>query len=423
MAGIVIVGSQWGDEGKGKITDVLAESADYVVRFQGGNNAGHTVVVGKEEFKFHLLPSGVPQGKEVRIAQGVVLDPRVLVDEISQIEKRGFSPKLKIDPRTHIILPYHNYLDEAREQVAKKEKIGTTLRGIGPCYEDKAARSGIRFEELIDPGRLKQRLGQLVGEKAAILDKVYGSKPELSEEEVFRQYSALGRQLSKYLGDVSSEICGALDDDSIVLFEGAQGTLLDLSFGTYPYVTSSHPLSGSVFVNVGIPPKEFEVIGIVKAYTTRVGQGPFPTELTGKTGELLRKQGREFGTTTGRPRRCGWLDLPMLRYSHRLNGFTQLALTKLDVLSGLKSVKIATSYRLEGNEVGFQHDIALLARCEPVFEELPGFTLDKDIADFMALPQGARDYISFIERELGVPVTTVSIGPGRKETLFKSKPL
>lgn len=423
MAGIVVIGSQWGDEGKGKVIDVLAESADYVVRFQGGNNAGHTVVVGKDTFRFHLLPSGVVQGKEVRIAQGVVLDPRVLVEEIGQVEKRGLSPKLKIDPRTHIILPYHNYLDEAREGAAKTGGIGTTLRGIGPCYEDRAARSGIRFEELIDPGRLKQRLGPLVREKAAILNKVYGSKRELSEEKIFKEYSALGKQLSKYLGDVSSEMCGCLEDDSIVLFEGAQGTLLDLSFGTYPYVTSSHPISGSVFVNVGIPPKVFEVMGVVKAYTTRVGRGPFPTELTGKTGELLRKQGHEFGTTTGRPRRCGWLDLPMLRYSHRLNGFTQLALTKLDVLSGLKSVKIATSYQLEGQDVGFQHDIAMLAKCEPVYEELPGFTLDTGIADFMALPEGAKDYISFIERELGVPVTMVSVGPGRKETLFKSKPV
>lgn len=424
MTGIVVVGSQWGDEGKGKVTDVLAESADYVVRFQGGNNAGHTVVVGKDTFKFHLLPSGVIHGKKVRIAQGVVLDPRVLADEIKQLEKRGISPKLKIDPRTHIILPYHNFLDEAREKAAKKRKIGTTLRGIGPCYEDRAARLGIRFEDLINPGRLKQKLSPILKRKATILSEVYGSKRELSEEKVLAEYTALGKRLSKYLGDVSSEICEELENDSIVLFEGAQGTLLDLSFGTYPYVTSSHPISGSVFINVGIPPKEFEVMGIVKAYTTRVGKGPFPTELEDKTGEQLRKQGREFGTTTGRPRRCGWLDLPMLRYSNRLNGFTQLALTKLDVLSGLKNVKIATSYLLEGKEVAFQHDIATLEKCKPVYEELQGFTLrEKGIADFMALPQEAKNYISFIERELGVPITLVSVGPGRKETLFKSKPV
>ena len=423
MTGIVVVGSQWGDEGKGKVTDVLAESADYVVRFQGGNNAGHTVVVGKDTFKFHLLPSGVVQGKEIRIAQGVVLDPRVLADEIEQLEQRGISPKLKIDPRTHIILPYHNYLDEAREQAAKKGKLGTTLQGIGPCYEDKAARSGIRFEDLIDPKRLKQKLGPLVKLKATILKEVYGSKRELSEQKVLAEYTALGRRFSKYLGDVSSEIYEELEKDSIVLFEGAQGTLLDLAFGTYPYVTSSHPISGSVFINVGIPPKEFEVLGIVKAYTTRVGEGPFPTELFDDTGEKLRKNGHEFGTTTGRPRRCGWLDLPMLRYSHRLNGFTQLALTKLDVLSGQKTIKVATAYRLGDKEVGFQHDITILAKCEPVYEELPGFTLDQETPDFMGLPHEARDYISFIEGELGVPITIVSIGPKRKETLFKSKPV
>ncbi len=422
MPGIIVVGAQWGDEGKGKITDVLAENAHLVVRYQGGNNAGHTVVVGKETFKFHLLPSGVVQGKEVRIAQGVVLDPRVLVKELDELEKRGIPAKLKIDPRTHIILPYHNHLDAARE--GKDGKIGTTLRGIGPCYEDRAARSGLRFEDLIDSKRLREKLISILEHKLKLLDSVYAHKHNITEDSIIREYEALGKRLAPYVGDVSHEVNSHLqEDESIILFEGAQGTLLDLSFGTYPYVTSSHPISGSVFINVGIPPRHFEVIGIVKAYTTRVGKGPFPTELKDKAGEYLREQGREFGTTTGRPRRCGWLDLPMLRYSHRLNGFTQIALTKLDVLSGLKELKVATAYKYGDKELDeFPHDLSILEKCTPVYHTMKGFTLEGQPKDFLQLPQEARDYISFLERELGVPITIMSTGPKREETFFMGKP-
>ena len=425
MPGMVVVGAQWGDEGKGKVTDVLAERADMVVRFQGGNNAGHTVVVGEESFKFHLLPSGVVQGKEVRIAQGVVLDPRVLVKELDELKERGISAKLRIDPRTHIILPCHTALDEAREGPSgqgngeRKGAIGTTRRGIGPCYEDRAARAGIRFEDLISPKRLRERLMPLLKEKALILERVYDKKLPAGEKAILDEYAALGRRLSPYAGDVSSEVHAALASGKRILFESAQGTLLDLSFGTYPYVTSSHPIAGSVFVNVGLPPAALEVVGVTKAYTTRIGMGPFPTELTDNTGERLREQGHEFGTTTGRPRRCGWLDIPMLRYSHRLNGFSSLALTKLDVLSGMKSIKAAVSYRHKGKLLReFPSDLEMLADCEPMYRTFKGFTLDAGVKSLSKLPREARDYIAFIEKEVGVPVTFISIGPRREDTLF-----
>ena len=422
MPGIVIVGAQWGDEGKGKITDLLAERADLVVRYQGGNNAGHTVVVGNENFKFHLLPSGVVQNKEVRIASGVVIDPRVLVQELDTLEKRGITPRLRIDPRAHVILPVHNALDEAREAAAGEGKLGTTGRGIGPCYEDRASRAGIRFEDLVDEARFRRKVIPLLEAKAQLLGKVYQRKGP-AQEDIVKEYVDLGRRLAGTLGDVSEEVHSALQTDGrVVLFEGAQGTLLDLAFGTYPYVTSSHPLSGSVFVNVGLPPSPLEVIGVSKAYTTRVGSGPFPTELDGKVADRIREVGKEYGTTTGRPRRCGWLDLVMLKYAHRLNGFSQLALTKLDVLSGFKKLRIATSYRYDGVEIGWPYDIEVLSKVEPVYEELDGFTLGRTDS-YEDLPEEAQEYIAFIERTLEVPVTIVSVGPARQQTLFKSKPL
>jgi len=419
MGGSVIVGAQWGDEGKGKITDILAETADLVVRFQGGNNAGHTVVVGKEVYKFHLLPSGVVHGKEVRIASGVVLDPEVLINELKLLKEKGIDPHMKIDPRTHIILPFHKELDGARESSAKEEKIGTTLRGIGPCYEDRSARIGLRFGDLIDPPKLKKRLTSLFPKKKVLLSKVY-QRDNLQEETILKEYTAFGMELAPLVGDVSREVYDGLKEEKEILFESAQGTLLDLSFGTYPYVTSSHPIAGSVFVNVGIPPQNLKVIGVAKAYTTRVGEGPFPTELNEEVGEQLRSQGNEFGTTTGRPRRCGWLDLTMLRYANRLNGFTEIALTKLDVLSGLKTLKVCTSYDFRGDTIEFPSDIDVLKECKPVYTELNGFSTTSNIDTYEELDTAAREYIRFIEEDLNVPVTMISIGPGRAQTLYKT---
>ncbi len=419
MPGTVIVGSQFGDEGKGKVTDFYADKADLVVRYQGGNNAGHTVVVNGEVLKFHLLPSGVVHGKRILIGAGVVLDPRVLKEEMQKLGSRRI--ELGIDPRTHIIMPWHNLLDEGREGARSGVKIGTTKRGIGPCYADKAERLGVRFEDLVQEERLKARIAEIFPLKKAILEKVYGIKVPFTEKDVFGEYSAIGRALRPLLADVSLEVCEALDAKKNVLFEGAQGTFLDNDFGTYPFVTSSHPISGGVATGVGMPAAKINrVIGIVKAYTTRVGFGPFPTELNDKTGGHLTEHGQEFGTTTGRKRRVGWLDLPMLRTSMRLNGFTELAITKLDVLSGLDKIRAAKSYTVNGKEIRyFPYSNKGIEQAKPDYAEFEGFTITGKEKKYADLDARARKYLEFIEKEIGAPVRLVSVGPGREATILK----
>ncbi len=427
MNSTLIIGSQFGDEGKGKIVDCLAEKSDCVVRFQGANNAGHTVVVDGEKFKLHLLPSGVVRKKRSLIGTGVCIDPRVLKKEIDGLKEKGIEVNLGIDPRSQIIMPWHNVIDVGKEEALKEKNIGTTRRGVGPCYADRASRIGIRFDDLVDENRFKEKLAFNYSYYKNICENILGKTIEFTEEEVFQEYFALGKEFKNMLTDVSIEVNQLLDKKKKVLFEGAQGTLLDNDFGTYPFVTSSHPISGAATVGVGMSPKRLErIIGIVKAYTTRVGSGPFPTELHEKEADFLRNAGNEFGTTTGRARRVGWLDLPMLRMAQRLNGFTELGLTKLDVLSGIKELKIADSYTLEGKKVlEFPYANHLVQKCKPNYKEFDGFTLEDKERDelrkngFGALDENAKKYISFIEKQLKVPIKTVSFGAERKDTLTR----
>lgn len=420
MPGTIVVGSQFGDEGKGKIVDLLAKKADLVVRFNGGNNAGHTVVVAGKKYKFHLMPSGAIQGKQCCIAAGVALDPRVLKQEIDKLQGK-VEVKLAIDPRTHVIMPWHNAMDAARENAKGKEKIGTTGRGIGPCYAERASRTGIRFAQVVDGKRLRERLDALYPARQNILKKVYGTEMPFGKEAIFNEYSKLGKEFEKYMEDVSMTVSKALKEGKNVLFEGAQGTFLDNDFGTYPYVTSSHPLAGAIFTGIGLGLQPIDrVIGIVKAYTTRVGSGPFATELQGSLANEIRERGQEFGTTTGRPRRVGWLDLVLVRTAVRLNGLTEIALTKLDVLTGLKEVQVCTEYLLEGQKVReMPADVAKWGQCKPVYKKLPGFELQGKEKDFGQLPEKAKEYMQFIEKELGIPIKIVSVGPDREETILR----
>lgn len=418
---IAIIGAQWGDESKGKCTDLLAEHADYVVRYQGGNNAGHTIVVGEEVFKLHLIPSGVVHGKKCLIGNGVVLDPRVLIQEIDNLKKRNITVDLVIDPLTHIILPYHNLLDSASEESLKEKEINTTRRGIGPCYEDKYGRRGIRFTDLLDKKIFKQKLHENITLKKKIVENVYGKKFDLNEDHIFQEYTALAERLRQYLGDVSLLVSEGLKHNKKIIFEGAQGTFLDISYGTYPFVTSSNTTAGYIFSGVGISPRNLQVIGIVKAYATRVGGGPFLSELTESTGDYLREKGAEYGTTTGRPRRCGWLDLVMMKYSDRLNGYTSLALMKLDVLSGMKKIKVAVKYTLDGKEAHYPLSIQQLERCKVEYKEFEGFTIKPGTTKYEDLPAQAKTYISFIESTLGIPISLVSIGKRRSETILKQE--
>ncbi len=419
MPGTVIIGAQFGDEGKGKVTDFYSDKADIVARYQGGNNAGHTVVVEGQTLKFHLLPSGVVQGKRILIGAGVVLDPRVLKLELEELGKK--KSDLGIDPRTHIIMPWHNLLDEGREGSRGTTKIGTTKRGIGPAYADKAERVGVRFEDLVEESRLREKVAEVFPVKKAILEKVYGIKVPFTEKGVVEEYSSLGEEFKKYLRDVSLEVCEALERKKSVLFEGAQGTFLDNDFGTYPFVTSSHPISGGVSTGIGMPLNKIErIIGIVKAYTTRVGFGPFPTELSDKVGQHLTEKGNEFGTTTGRKRRVGWLDLPMLRTSMRLNGFTELCLTKLDVLSGLAKVKAAKSYSVNGKEIMFfPYSNKGIEKAKPNYAEFEGFEISGSEKKYSDLHANARKYIEFIEKEIKAPVKLISVGASREQTILR----
>ncbi|KLU59164.1 adenylosuccinate synthetase [Peptococcaceae bacterium CEB3] len=423
MAAVVLIGVQWGDEGKGKITDYLAAQADMVVRYQGGNNAGHTVVKEGEEFKLHLIPSGILYSeKTCVVGNGVVLDPAVILDELRQLRERGVrSGKLLISGKAQVIMPYHRVLDSLEEQARAERKIGTTKRGIGPCYMDKAARIGIRVADLLDPEEFALKLRGNVQEKNVLLTKVYGAEP-LDFQPIYDEYLAFGEALRPYVVDASLVINETIQAGEKVLFEGAQGTLLDLDHGTYPYVTSSHPIAGGACTGAGVGPTRIDrVVGVVKAYTTRVGEGPFPTELLEETGEMIRDKGREFGTTTGRARRCGWFDAVIARYAVRVSGISDLAMTKLDVLTGLKSVKICVGYRVDGEVLyEFPQSLKVFQRSQPVYEEVPGWQEDiSEVRNFEDLPANARLYIEKIEQLTGVPVTLVAVGPGREQTIVR----
>ena len=426
MPGTVIVGAQWGDEGKGKIVDLLAEHADVVIRFQGGNNAGHTIVHGGEVWKFHLIPSGILYpGKTCIIGNGVVVDPGVLCEEIDGLRGRGVDVSgLKLSANAHLIMPYHLLLDHAGEARLGKNLIGTTKRGIGPAYADKAARLGIRVQDLLDEQILKKKIA------AALEPKRLSLRPferQIDLQAMTDQYLTYGHRLEQHIADGAALVWNALDNNRGVLFEGAQGAMLDIDHGTYPFVTSSNPVAGAACVGAGVGPKDIdEVWGITKAYVTRVGAGPFPTELHDEIGERIRQNGGEFGTTTGRARRTGWLDLVALRYAARLNSLTALAVTKLDVLSGFDRIKVGTSYRGSKDEDyvadTFPYHQSVLHHAEGAYEELEGWS--EDITEARSesdLPQAARDYISFIEDRTGVPVVLVGVGPGRDQIIWTSR--
>src|SRR5215213_647501 len=387
MPGLVVVGAQWGDEGKGKVTDLLADQADVVIRYQGGNNAGHTIVRGNETYKFHLIPSGILYpGKYCLIGNGVVVDPVVLSEEIVGLHGRGIDTSgLKVSANAHVIMPYHLMLDHAGESRLGKQQIGTTRRGIGPCYADKSARLGIRIQDLLDEKILRKKIYTALETKRQAL-RPFAKDPELDLHTMTDEYHTLGHQLERYIADTPPIVWDALDRDRLVVFEGAQGAMLDLDHGTYPFVTSSNPVAGAACVGAGVGPKEIDdVWGIAKAYTTRVGAGPFPSELHDELGDRIRERGGEYGTTTGRARRCGWLDLVGLRYAVRVNGLTGLVITKLDVLAGIGPLKVCTSYRHSEGAVfeDFPYHQSILHSAEAVYEELPGF--EEDIGDCRTL--------------------------------------
>ncbi len=418
---IVIIGAQWGDEGKGKIVDYLAKEADLVVRFNGGNNAGHTVVYKGEKFPLSLLPSGVLRKKILLISQGVVINPQVLLQEIDFFTKRGINLDLTIDQRTNIVMPYHQLLDAVTEDAKGKNKVGSLKLGIGYCYEDRNNRQGIRLEDLVNPKIFRARLHEIFPFKKKRIECVYGYKANLSEKSIFAEFVQYGRRLKKYMGDVSRIVFENLNKKGI-LFEGAHGVFLDGNFGTYPYTTAVNTISGSVFSYVGIPPQNLEVIGVVKAYTTRVGGGPFPTELLDETGIRIGDKGKEFGTVSKRRRRCGWLDFPMLRLSHRLNGYNYLAITKLDILSGLKKLKIADYYLIGKKKVyEFPSSLANVEKVVPVYTSFDGW--DEDITDlkkYSDLPINCRNYLREIENKLDLPIKYISTGADRQSVIIKN---
>lgn len=425
MSNVVVVGVQWGDEGKGKFVDLLSQEIDYVVRFQGGNNAGHTVIVDGKKSALHLVPSGIlHEGKVCLIGNGVVLDPVVFIQELDTLIAQGVdvSPvRLKISSKAHLIMPYHKVLDQAREKKLEGNKIGTTGRGIGPCYEDKVARVGVRASDLADPELLRSKIEAALLEKNVLFSALYGVEP-LSADAVFDEVMAVAPRFVPYLTDVSSELEEAWAAGKSVLFEGAQGIHLDIDHGTYPFVTSSNTVSGNAAAGSGIGPNRLDrIIGILKAYTTRVGEGPFPTELHDATGDLLRTSGGEFGVTTGRPRRCGWQDIVVLRESVRLNGLTDIALTKLDVLSGFEEIKLCVAYEYKGKHIQYPpQEGGALEHVAPVYESMPGWKEDISACrTWDELPAAARAYVERLEQLSGVPVSMVSVGPDRNQTIFR----
>jgi len=428
MANVVVIGAQWGDEGKGKVVDIYTEFADDVVRYQGGNNAGHTLVVGDEKVILHLIPSGIlHEGKRCIIGNGVVLDPEVFIMEITKLKANGYlkdDAMLLLSEALHIIMPYHKRIDIAREAKSGAKKIGTTGRGIGPAYEDKIGRRGIRLMDLLDEKAFSRKVKDVLEEKNLILQQLLGEKP-FTFEEIFDEYMVYAKTLKKYAADTSLLLHKEIKAGKRLLFEGAQGTLLDVDHGTYPFVTSSSTCAGGACTGSGVSPREIhEVIGISKAYATRVGSGPFPTELEDETGEMLRQAGREFGSTTGRPRRCGWFDALVARYAVRINGLSGIAITKLDVLSGLETIKVATAYTYQGVVLDeIPASLEIMEQCSPIYEELPGWSEDITGAKSMdELPENARRYVARIEELSGAPVVLVSVGPRRDETIMLRNP-
>jgi adenylosuccinate synthase len=414
----VIVGAQWGDEGKGKIVDLLAQESDVVCRYQGGPNAGHTIIVGGETFKIRQTPSGVISGKTSVIGSGCVVDPQVFLDEVDDLAGRGIDPSVVVlSGNAHLIMPWHVAIDQASERRLGRLQIGTTRRGIGPAYADKASRLGIRVQDVLDPKILRQKIEVALAEKNVWLERVYEVEP-FELEEVWSRYAGYAERLAPFVGDTSLLVDLALRDGKQVLFEGAQATLLDLDHGTYPFVTSSNPIASGAATGIGIGPTRIDrVIGVAKAYVTRVGEGPFPSEIPSPQQEHVRQLGGEFGTVTGRERRCGWLDLVALRYAVRLNGMTSLALTKLDVLSEFAEIPVCVRYALpDGTETEhFPAHQSDFHHCRPVFETLPGW--EEPLVD--GLPEAARAYVEFVERELDVPVRLVGTGAGREAVLAR----
>ena len=426
MPVIAVIGAQWGDEGKGRIVDLLAQQARVVVRFSGGDNAGHTVVNPYGEFKLHLIPSGIFSSQAVCIiGNGVVINPAVLIDEMDQLSERGVDTTgLFISDRAHLIMPYHILLDGLEEEARGGKAIGTTRKGIGPVYADKAARLGIRAGDLLDKEVLLERLRLVLDYKNIILTKIYGVSP-LSLDEVYRQYCQYGERLAPHIRETTMILEEALNRNEVVLLEGAQGALLDPDFGTYPYTTSSSPLAGGGCLGAGLSPTRISrILGVFKAYCTRVGEGPMPTELKDETGNLIRERAHEYGTTTGRPRRCGWFDAVAAGFSTRINGFTEAAITRLDVLDILPSLKICVGYKLNGKSIDyFPANVAALAKCQPIYEELPGWQASvRDIRQFEQLPAEARQYIARLEEVISCPVSLISVGP-RREQIIKLKPI
>ena len=422
MPATVVVGAQWGDEGKGKVVDLLAERSDVVARYQGGNNAGHTIVEGDQVYKLHLVPSGILYpGTVCIIGNGTVVDPHALCKELDDLEGRGLSLEtLRLSGNAHLIMPYHIALDGASEVRLGKFSIGTTRRGIGPCYVDKFDRVGIRAQDLLDPKILREKLRVALAAKNEALEKLYGMD-RMDADAIADELLPAAERLRPFIADTALLIDRALRDDKRVLFEGAQGTMLDIDHGTYPFVTSSNPIAGGACAGVGVGPNRIDrIIGVSKAYTTRVGEGPFPTELLDDDGRAMGERGHEFGTTTGRQRRCGWIDLVALRYATRLSGFTEVALTKLDVLSGFGRVRLCTAYRTrEGEEIrDFPYHQSVFHNAEPVYEEMDGWS--QDIAgcqDIDELPPAARGYVDRISADLGVPITLIGTGQGRHEVI------
>lgn len=420
MASVVVVGTQWGDEGKGKITDFLSENAEVIARYQGGNNAGHTIKFNGNTYKLHLIPSGIFYSEKICvIGNGMVVDPKALVAELKYLHDLGITTdNLRISNRAHVILPYHLKLDEVEEERKGANKIGTTKKGIGPAYMDKAARVGIRIADLLDRDDFEEKLSHNLREKNRLLEKMYEVEGfELAD--ILEEYYEYGQQIKKYVCDTSVVLNNALDDGRRVLFEGAQGVMLDIDQGTYPFVTSSNPVAGGVTIGSGVGPSKIQhVVGVSKAYTTRVGDGPFPTELTNEIGDRIREVGREYGTTTGRPRRVGWFDSVVVRHARRVSGITDLSLNSLDVLTGIESLKICVAYRYKGEVIEeFPASLKVLSECEPVYEELPGWSEDiTGVKSLGELPENARHYLERLSQLTGIPLSIFSVGPDRNQT-------
>jgi len=423
MANTVVVGAQWGDEAKGKIIDCLAHDKDLVVRWGGGSNAGHTVCVGDQEYKLHLIPAGILNPSTLNIvADGVVIDPAGIVKELDSLKSRGVPcDNLKISGNAHVILPYHMLFDQLEEKRKGDKAIGTTGRGIGPAYQDKAARIGIRMRDFCDPKIFPTRLAEILKIKNEILTKLYEVEP-LSADLIVDEYKEYVKQLKPYVDDTALVVARAAKSGKSVLFEGAQGTLLDIDLGTYPYVTSSHPSAGGATIGTGLGPTQIDqIIGVAKSYTTRVGAGAFPTELLDDTGNLIRERGHEYGTTTGRPRRCGWLDGVALHYASLVNGLTSLSLMHLDVLSGFDTVNVCTKYSFDGRSIeDFPSDQERLTRCTPIYKTLPGWKEDvSDAKTYEELPENTKKFVDLVEKVSGVPVTILSVGRRRDQTIFR----